>query len=130
MSETTALGTSWEEAVKNSYRRGYDHFDGIGYEEIKETMQGWAKEQDQNHAIHRAMNDPSIDAAIHGCQAHGELWWDIEDFFANHQSLERFERFQQEAAVAEDLDAAFEAGAYDALLGNESDVSEVSIFYE
>jgi len=130
MSETTALGTSWEEAVKNSYRRGYDHFDGIGYEEIKETMQGWAKEQDQNHAIHRAMNDAGIDGTIHDCQAHREFWWDIEDFFENHQSEEMYERFQREAAVAEELDISWETGAYDALLGNESDVSEVSIFYE
>ena len=124
------LGETWEEAVKNSYRRGYDHFDGIGYKEIKETMRRWAEKHDQDHAVHMAMNDVGIDAAISENQAHRELWWDIEEFFKNHQSKEMYERFQREAVVAEDLDTAFEAGAYDALLGNESDVSEVSIFYE
>ena len=124
------LGTSWEEAVKNSYRRGYDHFDGIGYKDIKETMRRWAEEHDQDHAVHMAMNDVGIDAAITQNHVYAELWWDIEEFFKNHQSKERYERFQREAVVAEDLDAAWEAGAYDALLGNESDVSEVSIFYE
>lgn len=125
-----SLGSTWEKAVKDCYHIGYDYFSGIGFKNLKEELRQLAHEHGDRYAVDVAMNDAGIDAAIHENEGYRRLWWAIEDFYEEHMSQEEYERFQREAAVAEDLDAAWEAGAFDALLGRDKTVEQVSHFYD
>jgi len=120
------LGTTWEQAIENAYRYGYNEYSGDQvYREIKQQMREHRKETDENMAILFAINDPQFDATIHGGMAHKNLWDAIDEFFEKHMPTPVTEQYQREAVVAEDLSVAYEAGVYDALLGNERDTGRV-----
>lgn len=130
MTQIPKLGSTWKAAVQNCYYLGYDYFsDKHSYKTLKDELRRLADEHDEDHAVHVAMNDSGMQAAINENQGHRKLWWKIEDFFKEEMSDEMYAQFQREAVVAEDLDAAWEAGAFDALLGREENVEQVSHFY-
>lgn len=122
------LGTTWREAIRSAYAHGFESFDHSNAElidvarDLKDEM-GW------RDAAHEMANRGDFQAFISGGQANRELWWAIDDFYAEHATAEEYEQLKREAAVAEDIDSAFEAGAYDAILDREYDPDRVSHLY-
>lgn len=120
------LGTSWNAAVTNAYKWGYESFDESF--ELADEMQEIAQEAGERAAIDWAANDADAQQEVVCSAANKQLWESIDRFYKNHMPQLKYEQLQREAAVAEDLDAAFEAGAYDALLGRPMDYSRVHVF--
>jgi len=124
--EIPDLGETWEDAIKSAYKYGYNTFEGeYSYELVKEKMREWEHEEGQTYAIDMASNDASVQQTINTSSHNRKLWEAIDDFYREHRTEEEYEHFRAEAVVAEDIYISWEAGAYDALLGNEPDLDEV-----
>lgn len=121
------LGTTWESAIKSAYVHGFDAWDN-SYVEIKDIVQKESEENGEDIAIDMLTNQ--YDYVTGEGSTHREIWWAIDEFFAEHMSEEMNERYQREAAVAEDIYCAYESGCYDGILGKEKDLSKLSMFYE
>jgi len=122
MSQTPNLGTSWSEAIKSAYAFGYQSFEH-SHADIIDEARSIQSEAGRDMAVDFLMNEAQW--FING-EDNKRLWWAIDDFYEAHMPQEEYERLQREAAVAEDLDSAFQAGAYDAILQGEYDTSKVS----
>lgn len=120
------LGTTWKEAIESAYAYGYECWE-YSFAEIKDIAQQEAEENGERMAVDMLMNE--YDYITHGEDSR-KLWWAIDEFYENYMPQEDYEQLQREAAVAEDLDSAYEAGCYDAILGREYNPEKVSHFYE
>lgn len=119
MRSTPTLGPTDADAYRQAYEHGYSGFDhtdpdhllpdDVTFEEIQETD------------AMRLSDFEEVRVAIVESHENKSLWWSLDDFYAEHKSDEIEERYQREAAVAEDFDTAFQAGAYAALRGEECD---------
>jgi len=83
----------------------------------------------EDHASELLHNTGAGQAYIAEDTAHGALWREIDRYYAVHADDETEAQYYREAAVAEDLDAAFDAGAWAALTGQECDPDDVAHFY-
>lgn len=119
------LGTTWKEAIQNAYAHGYSAFE---YVNCPDDLQEIATNESVSDAIHVAINDEGWQTIPRGHDSE-RLWWGIDNFYDNHMSEEQYQRLQREAAVAEDIDAAYEAGVWDGLFNQEYDLDRVSIFH-
>lgn len=122
------LGSNWKEAIQSAYCAGYDAWQ-YSYAGIKDEAQELAEELGRRDAQHQLVNEGK-DVVIHEDSDYRKFVWAIEDFYEEHMPQELYEQYQREEAVAEDLHSAFEAGAWDAIFGEDPDVETVSHFHE
>lgn len=119
------LGTTWSEAVESAYNYGYNQFDNERNESLRSELRDVKSGYGKSFAATWAHNAQSFEMTVHEGRIHRELWNAIDEFFTEEMPQQISERYKREAAVAEEIDVAYEAGALDALLGIEKDVSEV-----
>jgi hypothetical protein len=116
-----ALGPSWEDAIRSAYRYGYKHFE-----------RGFSKEKEDLASLHDdaaeevIANESKYQLLVCESAANRRLWVAIDSFYDEFRSEEEYEQLQREAAVAEDIDVAFECGAHDALLQRECNPEKLS----
>jgi hypothetical protein len=119
MTYTPHLGTTPEEALRSAYSYGYSYFkmndpeDFIDPDDLDTDIETAIEELGLFHF-------ESVRVAVTESQANKRLWWALEDFYEEHLPLQ-YPQFKREAAVAEDYDTAFQAGASAAILGEERD---------
>lgn len=106
------LGTNWNEAIKSAYDLGWGRMDW-GWNETREEL----SELEDDFIPDDLRED--IDVSLHEGMEYDRFHWAIEDFYENHMSDEEYQQFQRELAVAEDIIMAYDAGAWDNLLGEE-----------
>lgn len=111
------LGETWSEAVVEAYRYGYEYF-SHGYEAVtKEYEKLLERENIDSPGVARAVvkEKMQVGQIVSTSEGSRALWKGIDLFFDNHMPEEVTRQYHREAAVAEELDVAFEAGAQDAL---------------
>lgn len=127
MTRTPAFGPTDADTVRQAYEHGYTAFD---HTDPGHLLPDDVDPSDVIADDDRALSDyESVRVAISESDANRRLWWGLEDYYSEHKSEEEETRFQREAAVAEDFDTAFSAGAYAALRGDDADPErDVGIF--
>lgn len=122
MTNTPNFGTTWKEAIQSAYTYGYDCWE-YSHAGVVDKARELLETEGEDAAYDYLMD---MEWAITEGSESRAFWWGVDDFFAEQMSEEMNERYQREAAVAEDLHVAYEAGCHDAILGREWDLERVS----
>lgn len=113
--------------MRSAYHYGYSHFeinsptDFIDPDDLDTDVETAIEKLGLGHF-------ESVRVAISESAANKRLWWALEDFYEEHLP-EQYDQMMREAAVAEDYDTAFQAGALAAIRGDEADPDDdLSLF--
>lgn len=119
MPNTPTLGPTDDDAHRQAYDHGYSAMDRVDPDHLLPDDVDAVEiiEDDDRHLS----EFESVRIAVTESQAMKSLWWALSDYYAEHKTEEEAQRFEREAAVAEDFDTSFRAGAYAALRGGGPD---------
>lgn len=116
---TPTFGPTDEDVLRQSYEHGYEGFDHVDPDHL--LPEDVSAETVLEHDDFRLSDYESVRVSVSEDRYMKGLWWALEDYYEEHKSEEEYQQFQREAAVAEDFDSAFRAGAYAALRGDPCD---------
>jgi len=112
------LGETDPEVMRQAFFMGYDAFESNSPSDFLDESEVERYQEDDDTYLSDFEN---VRVAISESSECRKLWRELETYYEVEKSEEEEKRFKVEAAVAEDFDVAFNAGAMSAISGDSRD---------